>query len=118
MQSHMPLEEKIQLLSERLREHKANNLTVVPVHTSWADALIIVCAASARHAQSLADDLLVWCGECKQEFLHMEGYQAGQWILVDLNDVIVHNFQPPVRELYRLEALHAPKVSAPQEISS
>ena len=118
MRQNLPLEEKTRLLSERLRERKAHNLTVVTVHTSWTDALIIVCAGSVRHAQSLADDLLAWCREYKQEFLHMEGYQAGQWILVDLNDVIVHIFQPTMRELYRLETLHAPKSSAPQNISA
>lgn len=46
----------------------------------------------------------------------MEGYEAGQWILVDLNDIIVNIFLEPVRELYRLESLweHIPGRPAPE----
>ena len=70
-----------------------------------ADALIIASAGSVRHAQSLADGVSLMCREKNYEFLRTEGYAAGQWILVDMNDVIVNIFQEPVRELYALEAL-------------
>ncbi|MDE7066056.1 MAG: RsfS/YbeB/iojap family protein, partial [Desulfovibrionaceae bacterium] len=53
----------------------------------------------------LADGIAELCSRENFEFLRMEGYQAGQWILVDLNDIVVNIFQEPVRELYRLETL-------------
>ena len=69
--------------------------------------MIIASASSARHARSLADGLSEMCKQEKFEILRTEGYQEGQWVLVDLNDIIVHIFQEPVRELYRLESLWA-----------
>ena len=112
-------EKKIETLSAWLHAHKALQLVSLHVagRNSWTEALIIVSASSVRHAQSLADGILAWCKEQKLEFLSMEGYQAGQWILVDLNDVVVNIFQAPTRELYRLESLWAerPEPVSPQE---
>jgi ribosome-associated protein len=108
---------KLETLGNWLHEHKALQLVSLRVagRSTWTEALIIVSASSVRHAQSLADGLLAWCKEQKLEFLSMEGYQAGQWILVDLNDVVVNIFQPPTRELYRLESLWA---ESPEPASS
>ena len=110
---------KIEALGVWLHAHKALQLVSLHVagRSAWTEALIIVSASSVRHAQSLADGILTWCKEQKLEFLSMEGYQAGQWILVDLNDVVVNIFQTPTRELYRLESLWAesPEPLSPQE---
>jgi len=115
----LPTEKKIDALSDWLHAHKALQLVSLRVagRNAWTEALIIVSASSIRHAQSLADGILSWCKEQKLEFLSMEGYQAGQWILVDLNDVVVNIFQAPTRELYRLESLWAesPEPATPQE---
>lgn len=103
----LPAEKKGEALGLWLQEHKALQLVCLHVagRNAWTEVLLIVSASSVRHAQSLADGILVWCKERNVEFLSMEGYQAGQWILVDLNDVVVNIFQPPTRELYRLESL-------------
>ena len=55
--------------------------------------------------KSLADGLMEQCTKNNYEFLRMEGYQTGQWILADLNDIVVHIFQQDVRELFRIESL-------------
>jgi ribosome-associated protein len=115
----LPTAEKLEMLSAWLHAHKALQLVVLHMagRNAWTEALVIVSASSVRHAQSLADGILAWCKKEKLEFLHMEGYQAGQWILVDLNDVVVNIFQAPTRELYRLESLWAesPEPVSPQE---
>ena len=72
---------------------------------SFAETLIIVTATSVRQAQALADDVLERCKQEAIEFLHMEGYNSGQWILLDLNDVVVNIFQSDARELFNLEGL-------------
>jgi len=121
MKKHLALStgKKIETLSDWLHAHKALQLVSLHVagRNAWTEALIIVSASSVRHAQSLADGILTWCKEQNVEFLSMEGYQAGQWILVDLNDVVVNIFQAPTRELYRLESLWAanPEPVSPQE---
>ena len=38
--------------------------------------------------------------------LSVEGYEEGKWILVDFNDIIIHVFYDPVRDLYRLEEIY------------
>ena len=74
-------------------------------HSSFADALLITTATSSRHAQALADHILSAAPAENLGYLHMEGYNTGQWILVDCGDVIVNILLPVTRELYRLEGL-------------
>ena len=105
--STLPALQKALTIESWLREHKGRDLASfrLPEDNPLAEVVIIVSASSARHARSLADGLSEMCKQEKFEILRTEGYQEGQWVLVDLNDVIVHIFQEPVRELYRLESL-------------
>ena len=106
--------EKLHMLMPWLKEHKAKEPQVFDLigRNAFTEALIIVTATSVRHGQSLADGIAELCSRENFEFLRMEGYQTGQWILVDLNDIVVNIFQEPVRELYRLETLWADGASA------
>ena len=74
-------------------------------HSSFADAIFITTATSSRHAQALADHVLAAAPAETLGYLRMEGYNAGQWILVDCGDAIVNILLPAMRELYRLEGL-------------
>ena len=99
--------DKTALLGSWLTEKKTEDLLALDLasHSSVAEALIIVTATSIRHAQGLADTVLERCRQEKIEFLSMEGYAVGQWILLDLNDVLVHIFQKENRDLYKLDDL-------------
>ena len=105
--SEAPAVEKTAVLVNWLAESKARDIVALHVagQSQCTDVIIIVTASSLRHAKSLADGLLAKCSEHKYEYLRMEGYQAGQWILADLNDIVVHIFQQEMRELFRIEAL-------------
>ena len=107
--STVPAAEKAPVMQDWLAEHKARDLAsfTLPEGNPLADLVLICTASSARHARSLADGLTEMCKQQKYEILRTEGYQEGQWVLVDLNDIIVHIFQEPVREMYRLESLWA-----------
>ncbi|MFP4214003.1 MAG: ribosome silencing factor [Desulfohalobiaceae bacterium] len=72
---------------------------------SVTEAVLITSAANQRHAQALADWILQKLGEQGWEFLGLEGYQQGTWILMDLNDLVLHIFQQDYREFYNLEGL-------------
>lgn len=102
-------EAKLEVLIKWLKDNKAIDPVVLSVAEQHActDFMLVVSAMSLRHAKSLADGLLQQCTENNFEYLRMEGYQSGQWILMDLNEIIVHIFQAEARELYRLEALWA-----------
>ena len=105
--SDVPVSRKVADVAQWLEEHKALRVVCIDLEgeSGFADALIVAGANSVRHAQSLADGVSLLCREQNYDFLRTEGYAAGQWILVDMNDIIVNIFQEPVRELYALETL-------------
>ena len=99
--------EKTAVLVKWLEESKARDLVALDVagKSPCMDVVVVVTASSLRHAKSLADGLMEQCTKNNYEFLRMEGYQTGQWILSDLNDIVVHIFQQDMRELFRIESL-------------
>lgn len=105
--SPLPTVEKSADILKWLEEHKGKEPTVLDLtgHNAFTESLIVVSATSVRHAQSLAEGVGELCRERNYEFLRMEGKETGQWILLDLNDVVVNIFQEAVRDLYKLESL-------------
>jgi ribosome-associated protein len=105
---------KARTVARWLDEKKAQDIVLLDVAaiSSVAEAVLIVTAQSVRHAQALTDSLLDHLTEHKIEYLGMEGYRTGQWILLDLNDVMVHIFQEDVRRLFNLEGLWSQGKSA------
>jgi ribosome-associated protein len=103
------MEEKIGQIATWLADKKGTDIVALDVRgiSPLTEAMIFVTARSARHAQALADELMQRLGDRKWEYLGVEGMQAGQWVLVDCNDVIVHIFQEETRTLYNVEGLYA-----------
>jgi ribosome silencing factor RsfS/YbeB/iojap len=99
--------EKARIIAGWLDEAKALDLTALDVEgiCPIAEAMVIATATSPRHAKGAADRVTDRLGEQGLEFLGMEGYRAGDWILLDCNDVVVHIFQEETRRLYDLEGL-------------
>lgn len=73
--------------------------------SSIADVMLVVTATSNRHARSLADEVVKRAKEASVPVLGTEGKEQGEWILIDLGDVIVHVMLAAVRKLYDLESL-------------
>jgi ribosome silencing factor RsfS/YbeB/iojap len=73
--------------------------------TDAYDAVIIASGNSDRHTRSIADRVAQNCKAAGFRPLGVEGGRDGEWVLVDLNDVIVHVMLPRVREFYALEQL-------------
>ena len=67
--------------------------------------MIIASGNSTRHVKSIADSVVEKAKEAGLRPLGVEGEDAGEWILVDLGDAVVHVMLPAVRELYRLERI-------------
>ncbi len=105
--STIPTAEKVQILMDFLADHKGQDIVSLNLthQNSFAEAMIVVTASSMRHAQSLAEGVVVFCKKENFEWLRTEGKQTGQWILIDCNDIIVNVFQGPVRDLYKIEKL-------------
>ncbi len=99
--------EKVEILKNFLIEQKASEILIIDISkiSQMTDIVIILTANSARHAKALADRVSEEVKKQNYEFLHTEGYESAQWILVDLNDIVIHIFQEDARQLYNLEAL-------------
>ncbi len=105
--STLPTVEKVQSIRALLQEQKAQNIKALDVsaQSQMTDIVLIVTAGSLRHAKALADKIAETAKKENFEFLHTEGYDSAQWILVDMNDFVVHIFQQDSRALYDLEGL-------------
>jgi len=94
-------------IAEAALDKKCLELVALDVRevTSVADTFILVTGTSDRHARSIADGIVEAMRESGEKPLGVEGYDEGRWVLIDLGDVIVHVFQPDVRQAYDLERL-------------
>ncbi len=90
-----------------LESLKAKDVREIDVRgrTSIADLLVIASGTSARHVKSISDEVTRFAKKAGMMPLGVEGEQEGEWVLVDLGDVIVHIMLPRVREFYGLERL-------------
>ena len=75
--------------------------------TSVTDVMVIASGTSDRHVKSLANADVTACKKAGVVPLGVEGEREGEWVLVDLGDVVVHVMQPRIREFYALEKLWA-----------
>ena len=80
--------------------------------TSMFDRLIIATGDSNRQVKSLARNVQDKVREAGGEIVSTEGEDAGEWVLVDLGDIVVHVMQPAIRAYYNLEELWSAKAPA------
>ncbi|QGY42073.1 ribosome silencing factor [Pseudodesulfovibrio cashew] len=112
--SEIPSVDKARLVAEWLEAKQAENIVIMDVTglSSVTDITVVVSARGVKHAKALAENILERCSEENIEFLAMEGQKTGEWVLVDLNDVLVHIFLDELRDFYNLEGMwgEAPRV--------
>jgi ribosome-associated protein len=103
----MDAEAQKKIVVDALEDLKAVNIVTLDVTglTDVMDFLIIASGTSNRHVKSLANNV---CMEAKRQELRplgVEGEDAGEWVLVDFGEVVVHVMLPATRDFYDLERL-------------
>lgn len=95
---------------DALHDLKAIDIVTLDIRglTTIADTMIICSGSSSRHVKSLADNVITEAKKHKVTYLNFEGEKEGEWIIVDMGDVIVHVMQVATREFYKLEDLWEP----------
>jgi ribosome-associated protein len=90
-----------------LEDLKAVDIQVIDVtgRSSLTDTLVIASGNSTRHLKGMAEKVIQRAKEAGAQPLGVEGDRDAEWILVDLNDVIVHMMLPQTRAFYNLEKL-------------
>ncbi|TXI20223.1 MAG: ribosome silencing factor [Nitrosomonas sp.] len=103
----MNSEELVTVTVDALEEIKAYDIDVINVTklTSMFDYIIIASADSTRQSKSLANNVQEKVKAAGGKTYSVEGEQTGEWLLVDLGDVIVHIMLPSARDYYNLKAL-------------
>lgn len=100
-------EEKTKAVIAALEDVKANNITVIDTSkfSTMFERMIIASANSTRQTKALADNVVATLKAMGEETYGREGEGSGEWILVDLGEVLVHVMQPAIRDYYNLEEL-------------
>ena len=105
----MQAEQLKALVVGALGDMKAVNTVTLDVKelTDVTDYLVITSGTSNRHVKSLADNACLEAKKQGQRAIGIEGQDAGEWVLVDFGDVVVHVMLPATRDFYDLERLWA-----------
>lgn len=92
---------------QSLEDSKAESIVTIDLFgkSSIADYLIIASGRSSRQVASTAERLIQDLAPRVKGPIRAEGQRGGDWVLVDVGDVIVHLFRPEVREFYNLEKM-------------
>ncbi len=97
----------VHIVMASLDDAKAEDTTLIDLHgkTSIADAMIVTTGRSSVHVNAIADRVFRAIKDAGQNVPRVEGLVAGDWVLIDAGDVIVHVFRPEVRQFYNLEKM-------------
>ena len=95
-----------------LKNDKAEDIVQIDLRgkSSIGDYMIIASGRSSRQVTAISEKLV---DNIKKDFgrsSKVEGKNAGDWVLIDTGDVIVHVFRPEVREFYQLEKMWQPLI--------
>jgi ribosome-associated protein len=103
----MDLTKQQRLVVDALEDVKAHDIKVFDTTplTSLFDRVIITSATSNRQSRALAASVRDAVKDKGGDVISVEGEDTGEWVLVDLGDIVVHIMQPAVRAYYNLEEI-------------
>jgi len=107
----MKLPQLEKLVVAALEDIKGHDIEVINTAklTPMFERIVIACGDSNRHVRSLAKNVEDKVREAGGQVLSTEGEDSGEWVLVDLGDIVVHVMQPAIRSYYNLEELWSGK---------
>ena len=107
-------EELLARILSSLDDDKAEDVVQIDLRgkTEIGDYMVVCSGRSTRQVASISEKLAQTIKDTYGRTAKMEGKDAGDWVLIDTGDVIVHVFRPEVREFYQLEKMWQP-VSGP-----
>ena len=113
-QDELSFEQLRDLVLNALEDFKAIDIQQIDVRgqNPLTDLFVVASGSSLRHIKSMADNLVLKAKGAGNPPIGIEGDRQSEWVLVDLNDIIVHLMLPQTRAFYNLEKLW--EASSPQ----
>ena len=101
------VEKNLHSVLSSLEESKADDVVTIDIRgkSPLADYMVIASGRSQRHVSALADHLLFALKDREGVYAKVEGLSEGDWVLIDIGDIIVHLFRPETRDFYNLEKM-------------
>ena len=102
-------EQTLETVLETLNEEKAEDVVKISLagKSEMADHMVVASGRSSRQVSSISEKIVDSLKADLGILCKVEGKEAGDWVLIDAGDVIVHLFRPEVREFYQLEKMWA-----------
>lgn len=99
----------LELVLASLEDSKAEDIVSINIagKSALGDYMVVVSGRSNRHVAAICEHLIT---DLKDEGFaapRVEGLEAGDWVLIDTGDIIVHVFRPEIREFYNIEKMWA-----------
>lgn len=103
----MNIDEQLKLVIDALEDTKAQNIQAFDTRplTGLFDRVVIATGNSNRQTKAMADHLIRAAKKSHLDVLAYEGADTGEWVLVDLGDIVVHTMIPAIRDYYQLEEI-------------
>jgi ribosome-associated protein len=103
----MNSEQLTDLVVDVLDDIKAQDIVKLDVRdmTTVTDYMVVASGTSNRHVQALVENVAKKATDAGHRPIGIEGETGGEWVLLDLQDTLVHVMMPKVREFYNLEKL-------------
>nr|WP_123794237.1 ribosome silencing factor [Pacificibacter maritimus] len=97
----------LDFITGHLEAEKAEDIVTIELQgkSAMADYMVVCSGRSSRQVSAVAEKLSASLKIEHSIFSRIEGKSAGDWVLLDAGDVIVHIFRPEVREFYQLEKM-------------
>ena len=107
----------LRLVVADIEELQGQDIDVLDVRelTDVTDYMVVATGRTGRHVRAITEKVVVAAKHRDAPPLGVEGEREGDWVLVDLCDVVVHVMQPETRNLYQLEKLWSPVVAVREQ---
>ncbi|MDE0766173.1 MAG: ribosome silencing factor [Amylibacter sp.] len=108
----------LDLVLNSLQDNKAEEIVTIDLKgkSTIADHMVVASGRSTRQVAAITEKLHTRIKDTTGYIAKIEGKGAGDWVLLDAGDIIVHVFRPEVREFYQLEKMWLTDPAEPQDV--